>query len=269
MPELAEVAFYARQWDPVIGQRIESAYIDKTSRVLRENKTLSKDTFTGRRFIAYHLHGKQMLFEFEGAGWLRLHLGMTGKLRTEPTSESSTYQPRPHDRLVLYTQPCIATFNDARHFGRITWLDSVDTPTFWTALPPAVNSKDFTEEITENALKRRPKTAIKTLLLDQAYFPGVGNWMADEILWRAKIHPASRSGSLNGFKARALYNKIVEVAHDSMRVIAQDWSTPPDEWLFNHRWKDGGICPKSGAPLLREKINGRTACWSPAIQKII
>jgi formamidopyrimidine-DNA glycosylase len=40
----------------------------------------------------------------------------------------------------------------------------------------------------------------------------------------------------------------------------------PDSWLFNHRWENGGLCPKTGVPLVREEIGGRTTCWSPGRQ---
>jgi formamidopyrimidine-DNA glycosylase len=59
---------------------------------------------------------------------------------------------------------------------------------------------------------------------------------------------------------------LQEVCRDAMRVIAPDWSRPPEDWLFNHRWRDGGICPRTGRPLQREPIGGRTTCWSPAWQ---
>ena len=51
----------------------------------------------------------------------------------------------------------------------------------------------FTFEILAQALKRHSKRPLKALLLDQRYFPGMGNWMADEVLWRANLHPNCRS----------------------------------------------------------------------------
>jgi len=42
----------------------------------------------------------------------------------------------------------------------------------------------------------------------------------------------------------------------------------PDTWLFNHRWAGGGRCPRTGVPLVREEIGGRTTCWSPGRQKM-
>ena len=101
----------------------------------------------------------------------------------------------------------------------------------------------------------------------QQAFPGVGNWMADEILWRSRIHPKILAGNLNTYKRKMLYRRTQEVSRDALKVIGSDWNTPPDNWLFNHRWKDGGSCPQTGAPLKREKIGGRTTCWSPKWQE--
>jgi formamidopyrimidine-DNA glycosylase len=42
----------------------------------------------------------------------------------------------------------------------------------------------------------------------------------------------------------------------------------PKSWLFWHRWEDGGKCPRTKSPLVREEVGGRTTCWSPARQKL-
>ena len=42
----------------------------------------------------------------------------------------------------------------------------------------------------------------------------------------------------------------------------------PRTWLFRHRWRPGGLCPKTGKPLAHATIGGRTTCWSPARQKL-
>ena len=77
----------------------------------------------------------------------------------------------------------------------------------------------------------------------------------------------TKAGDLGPRKRSRLYETLIQVCEDAMCVIASDWSTPPDEWLFNHRWKDGGVCPKTGAKLIREEIGGRTTCWSPKWQR--
>ncbi len=92
--------------------------------------------------------------------------------------------------------------------------------------------------------------------------------MADEILWRAGIHPSQPAGSLECPQAKALYREIRWVCRESLRIIGKDYSDPPDSWLFNHRWQKGGTCPRTGAKLQHATIGGRTTCWSPARQKL-
>jgi len=72
---------------------------------------------------------------------------------------------------------------------------------------------------------------------------GIGNWMADEILWRAGIHPKQAAGSLEGAQIKALYHEIRWVCREALRIIGKDFSDPPDSWLFPHRWQKGGTCP--------------------------
>jgi formamidopyrimidine-DNA glycosylase len=115
-------------------------------------------------------------------------------------------------------------------------------------------------------LRRRARTAIKPVLLMQERFPGIGNWMADEVLWRAGFHPQAKAGSFGPRSVRKLHATLREVCAEAMAVIGKDWSDPPDTWLFNHRWKDGGRCPRSKKPLVREDVGGRTTCWSPERQ---
>jgi formamidopyrimidine-DNA glycosylase len=116
------------------------------------------------------------------------------------------------------------------------------------------------------------------VLLNQKYFPGIGNWMADEILWRAALHPALPAGRAAAPPiAKKLRATIQQVTRDALRVIAgQGEKLPPDlnvhipdTWLFNHRWEKGGVCPKTKKPLSRAEIGGRTTCWSPARQKLL
>jgi formamidopyrimidine-DNA glycosylase len=102
----------------------------------------------------------------------------------------------------------------------------------------------------------------------QERFPGIGNWMADEILWRAAIHPRQPAGSLDAVCTKTLYREIRWVCREALRIIGRKWDDPPDSWLFNHRWQKGGTCPRTGAKLQHAAIGGRTTCWSPARQKL-
>ena len=82
----------------------------------------------------------------------------------------------------------------------------------------------------------------------------------------AGFHPQAKAGSFGPKSVRKLHATLREVCAEAMDVIGKDWSDPPDTWLFNHRWKDGGRCPRSKKPLVREEVSGRTTCWSPERQ---
>jgi formamidopyrimidine-DNA glycosylase len=129
-------------------------------------------------------------------------------------------------------------------------------------------SKHFTREAVATFLRRRAKSPIKAVLLMQERFPGVGNWMADEILWRAGVHPRRPAGSLTPVEVAALHRQTRWVAEHALKTIGETFADPPPSWLFRHRWKDGGRCPKTGEVLVREEIGGRTTCWSPGRQAL-
>lgn len=266
MPELAEVEYYRNQWVPALGQTVERVRLHPEKRIFRgEDSTALVRDLKGQAFEAAMRHGKQMCFRFGARHWLGVHLGMTGKLRFAPEVSPQAK----HDHLVLDIRGGGSlVFSDPRLFGRVLYANTTEDPGWWRDLPPEVLADNFTFEWVNGFLDRRAGAPIKAVLLMQERFPGIGNWMADEILWRARIHPATRAGRISRVKRKKLYNCLREVSADALDVIGTDWNRPPDDWLFNHRWKDGGRCPKTGGLLKREPIGGRTTCWSPMWQQL-
>ena len=88
-------------------------------------------------------------------------------------------------------------------------------------LPPDLLSDAFTVKELEIFLKRRARAPMKAVLLMQERFPGIGNWMADEILWRAAIHPKQLAGELTAGQTRALYKEIRWVCREALRIIGE------------------------------------------------
>lgn len=273
MPELAEVEYIRKQWNPGIKHRIDGVEIHDKKRIFRgiDAKQFAQ-ALTGATLERSEARGKQMLFVAGGTtsrssvrAWIGIHLGMTGNLKIEPPD----FKPAKHDHLVLRQAKHALVFQDARMFGRVLFAQSPDAPKWWAELPPELLSAEFRVKDMETFLKRRARAPIKAVLLMQEHFPGIGNWMADEILWRAAIHPAQPAGSLDAAQIATLYREIRWVCRESLRIIGKDYSDPPDSWLFNHRWQKGGACPRTGAKLQHATIGGRTTCWSPARQKLI
>ena len=264
MPELAEVEHSRRQWDPGLGQQIREAIIARPEiRVFRDTDTTALlQLLPGQQLLGSEARGKQMLFHFSGNLWLGIHLGMSGELRHE---DALSNIPRKHDHLILRQDSCLLVFEDRRHFGRVRLHQGSEPPAWWINLPAGVTSEEFTYEATAKFLLRRKRTPIKGVLLMQEHFLGVGNWMADEILWRAKVHPAALAGDLDESVARRVWEQTAWVGKTALRIISDDWTYPPD-WLFAHRWEAGGQCPLCHTALERATVGGRTTCWCPSCQ---
>lgn len=264
MPELAEVEYYRKQWALGFGRAVRGVELNAGKRVFRDVDTqVLAGGLIGQRLTRSATHGKQMCFVFGDRHWLGVHLGMTGKT----CAVAGDYTRQKHDHLVLQMEDGVnLVFTDPRMFGRLRYAESAFDPDWWAKLPPEVLSDGFTFGRMERFLERRGKAPIKAVLLMQEVFPGIGNWMADEILWRSRIQPATRAAEIGPRKRVELFNTVQGVCADAMRVIGTDWGTPPDSWFFNHRWKGGGTCPQTGMPLTRAEIGGRTTCWSPKWQ---
>lgn len=263
MPELGEVEYYRKQWDAGLRKKVTRVELHGKARVLRETdgEELGR-LLTGAVLKGSEASGKQMIFRFD-TGWLGVHLGMTGELRLE----SGGHEPGKHDHVVLFQKGRALVFRDARQFGRVRFHAGESEPEWWTRRAPDVLSEDFSEEAVRKFLARRKGAPIKAVLLMQERFPGIGNWMADEVLWRAKIAPTKKAGSLEPAETHSVWTESRFVCREALRIIGTDWSDPPDAWLMNHRWRDGGHCPRCGMELKRAEIGGRTTCWCTRCQK--
>ena len=264
MPELAEVLYFSRRWRPGLGQRVIRVHLHPTKRIFRGTNPQSlSQALKSQKMISAQTHGKQMMFRFGTDRWLGIHLGMTGKL----SAESPDYRPGKHDHLVLYTRTHSLVFQDPRLFGRVRFERSLPPPRWWHSLPPGVLSREFSPARLASIFQKRARTPLKPLLLLQDFFPGIGNWMADEILWQAGLNPRTRAGSVGEPLVSRIHEKIRKVSREAVRIIGRDWSDPPRSWLFLHRWADGGQCPRCRKPLTRRPVGGRTTCWCPSCQK--
>ena len=274
MPEFAEAEFFRKRWhQAAVGRRITAVRLHPAAKIFRGTDPAAlRRALTGAKFLGSEARAKQMLFRFSGGAWVGVHLGMSGDLHVE----SARYVPQKHDHLVLDTTRHALVFTDPRMFGRVQFHRGPTPPAWWTRIAPPILSDAFTVEVVAAFLKRRARAPIKAVLLMQERFPGVGNWMADEILWRAALHPKRLAGSLRPAEVATLWRECRRVCRLALDTIAGrgNYLPPnltahiPRTWLFWHRWEDGGRCPRSRTPLVRATVGGRTTCWSPARQKL-
>ncbi|MBI5423530.1 MAG: Fpg/Nei family DNA glycosylase [Opitutae bacterium] len=271
MPELAEVEFYRRRWAVGHGAKVAHVLLHERAKVFRGiDPAKIVRALTGATLIDSETAAKQMLFRFSGGNWLGVHLGMSGELRVE----APDYAPRKHDHLVLVQRERQLVFTDPRMFGAVLFHHGKTAPDWWTRIAPAILSAPFSVAAVRDFLVRRRRAPIKAVLLMQVRFPGIGNWMADEILWRARLTPSRLAGSLTPAEIRALHRECRFVCRGALRYNAGVGGRMPAElnefmpasWLFNHRWAKGGHCPRCEAPLRHATVGGRTSCWCPQCQ---
>ncbi|MBK1834969.1 Fpg/Nei family DNA glycosylase [Roseibacillus ishigakijimensis] len=280
MPELAEVELARRIWEPGKGKIVIAVETHPQTRVFRDTPaTAIEEALIGSTLQESHTHGKRLLFTFaKGANNfpLEIHLGMSGRLAIA----SPDHVTHKHDHLLFRLPDLTLIFNDYRQFGR-AYLHAGNDP--WASLPPEILSRRFTLSHVEGLLQKRARTSLKALLLDQNAFPGIGNWMADEICWRMGLHPACPTATVSPeslrketrFVTRGALKHVADKNEGLLRDATKGFAAggyvsqvPPKSWLFQHRWQKGGHCPRCESELARDTIATRTTAWCPRCQPV-
>ncbi|KAF5817027.1 putative DNA-(apurinic or apyrimidinic site) lyase, DNA-formamidopyrimidine glycosylase [Helianthus annuus] len=157
------------------------------------------------------------------------------------------------------------SFNATRQSAKVRLLENPATVAPISELGPDAFLEPMTIDELFDALSKK-KVAIKTLLLDQSFISGIGDWIADEVLYQAKIHPLQAAASIPKEACAALHMSLKEVIEHSVEVDAVS-SHFPVEWLIHYRW-----CKKPGKinGMTIEFINagGRTTAYVPELQKL-
>jgi formamidopyrimidine-DNA glycosylase len=116
-------------------------------------------------------------------------------------------------------------------------------------------------------LLRQRSAAIKAVLLDQSFAAGVGNWIADEVLYQARIDPRRRADTLTDAEMDRVRSKLRSVLATAVRAGA-DSDRFPRTWLFHRKWERGDRAVTiRGEQIRHTTIGGRTAAWAPSVQR--
>ncbi|MFF6914944.1 DNA-formamidopyrimidine glycosylase family protein [Streptomyces sp. NPDC012466] len=217
-----------------------------------------RDALEGRRFGTPERHGKWLLAR-TGGPTLVLHFGMTGLLVCGHADDPV----ETHDR-VLFTLGGgrQLRFRDQRKLQGI-WLahDESDLERLLRRQGPdalAVDRARFDEVL----VSRRGH--LKTALTDQSVLAGLGNLLADEILWRARLRPDRGARDLTQEDRRRLFDEMRRTLRSS---VTAGCVPPRDSWLTGHRDDRDPRCPRCGSGLRRSRMAGRGTVWCPECQR--
>jgi formamidopyrimidine-DNA glycosylase len=199
VPELPEVESVRRQLVPELeGRRVTAVWWDARPYA----RLTDIDLLVGRRIEAVTRRGKFLLCPLDPSEEgdeleLILHLGMTGSFSLVPTPapDADPDAGVSHVRVRFELDDGRTwLFRDPRRFGRVSVVPAGDyldrIPTLAT-LGPEPLSDEFDADVFAAGLATTT-ASVKAKLLDQRLVAGVGNIYADEALWLARIHPASR-----------------------------------------------------------------------------
>jgi formamidopyrimidine-DNA glycosylase len=262
MPELPDVETFKRYLDAtslhqrISGVDVESAYVLKGVSARELARRLK-----GRCFECSRRHGKHLFVRAGGDVWLRLHFGMTGSLRYFQRNGQAPSHTRV---LFIFTGAHCLAFEDQRKFGEVGLLKDVDEFLEKRALGLDALDVDLGEF---RKILGRHRGAVKSILLNQKLIAGIGNIYADEILFRARIHPATEISRL-GHKTLAKLFRATRYILEKAIAARADAHQMPKSWLLPHRGKRGK-CPRCGCELKSSRIGGRTAWFCGNCQKRI
>jgi formamidopyrimidine-DNA glycosylase len=248
VPELPEAERARQQIERVLGREIV-AVEDHDTYVSRPHAPGDiAQALIGRRLVAAHRRGKFMWVETDGGPDLGLHLGMAGSIVLDEEPD-----PRGWDRFALeFAGGGRLALRDRRRLGR-----AILDPDFSHVGPDAgeVSWEEFRSRI------GRGTAPIKARLLDQAAISGVGNLLADEILFQAGIDPRRPSDSITDEELDELYR----ATRAAIRTAIRRGGAHVGE--INPERVPGGRCPRCGTPLERARIGGRSTFWCPRDQR--
>lgn len=228
----------------------------------------------GREVVESNRHGKQLWWRLRGddAETPCFHFGMTGafvvrgvegiQYYNSNASGTGDWPPRFAKLVVGFDNGVELAYVDPRRFGKIRLVSDVRDVIGTLGPDPLLQMPDAE---TFAKIWTRRSAPIKTALMDQKLLAGIGNWMADEILYRARVHPETRANELSESQLEAIRERITEVVTVACDANS-DHDLFPNDWLFHHRWGKTDGAKVNGDAIKFIEVGGRTTAFVPKLQ---
>ena len=270
MPELPEVETYRRFIDEMaVGQTITGLEV-RDAHVLAVPEDELRAAVVGRTITGTSRLGKNCFLELDNGRLLVLHFGMTGDIgayRDAPDAPRFT-----RVAWQLSDSGLNLAFIDPRKFGRIRLADSAEAYQKAKKLGPdalLITAAELHQKLT------RRKVFVKPLLLDQALTAGLGNWIVDEVLFQAKIHPERLGNSLSEKETTAVHEAIQLVLTTAIKHEANYRHFPACFLIHAREWDDSAtpcsdahtFCPRHPSTKIdKGYVGGRATYTCPKCQ---
>ena len=282
MPELPEVEVVRLFLDAnIIGKIISNLKI-----ITPKSFIGNADLVIGQKIISTSRIGKQLSIHLQNNLIILFHLKMTGQIimgdsilgHPTPKEDKSNLPSKSTRLFFTFSDSSKLFFNDQRKFGWVKLLNPSELIEAQKNLGLDILNPKFTPKYFYQQLQTTSRP-IKTVLLDQSKFAGIGNIYANDALFLAKIHPSSISNKINLKKTTLLHQFLVQIMLDSIKnggstakdnkYIHPDGSIGLHQFSFQVYQREKEPCLICQAPIKKVIIGGRGTFYCPKCQKII
>ncbi|KAJ8755130.1 hypothetical protein K2173_018928 [Erythroxylum novogranatense] len=278
MPELPEVEAARRAIEQnCLGKRIKKAIVANDSKVIDGvSPSDFEAALVGKTLISALRKGKNLWLQLDSPPFPTFQFGMAGAIYIKGVAvtqykrsavKDNDEWPSKYSKIFIELDDGLElSFTDKRRFAKVRLLqDPTSVPPISELGPDALLELMTADEFYESL--RKKKIAIKALLLDQSFISGIGNWVADEVLYQARIHPLQIASSMSKESCVTLRDCIKEVIEKAVEVGA-DSSQYPNNWIFHFREKKPGKAFVDGKRIDFITAGGRTTAYVPELQKL-
>lgn len=262
MPEFVEAEAFRRTLDPVVGDRIDSIEVPD-ERMLRRDEhrpDFVRAALEGATIDATRRIGKAVLVDVSSGHTAALAFGLRGRLLLDgrTSNASGRWHERParpdHVRFRMTLGDHVVELEDQLRLATIE-ID-VDESKFGTDVM-ALDKREF------RALLGRSDAAVKTVLMDQRRIAGIGNLIADEILYQGGTDPRRAASDIRGDDLDRLWLGLRRARE---RVLERNGSHH-GVLIQSGARERGEMCPRCGVEIGRVQVGGRTSYFCPSHQR--
>jgi formamidopyrimidine-DNA glycosylase len=266
VPELPEVELTRRRLErEITGKRIEQVLVRAPKLRLPVSPELEA-FLKGRTVRSIERRGKYLLLDCE-AGWLIVHLGMTGFLQLLP----GPALPGKHDHIdFVFADDSVLRFHDPRRFGTVAWTtEAPEGHPLLAGIGPEPLTAAFDGAYLFRVSRTR-RVAVKLLIMNMAIVAGVGNIYANEALFRAGIRPDRAASSLSRSECVRLAVTIREVLQESIdqgsTYRGEEGTVTYHPLNFEVYGRANGACTSCSGALEVTRLGNRSTVYCPRCQ---
>lgn len=284
MPELPEVETARRLTDSHLRGRTVARVDLRLPKVLRDSPLPDPNVLVGATVEGARRRAKVMAIDFSNGVSLMVHFKLAGQwaillpdgqrfVAGHPVPKPDGEYPHKSTHAdIVFEDGTIVYYSDIRQFGWWRLMPTADVEASFEAFgfgPEGVGTPLDPKPLIATMARRG--IPIKTLLLDQSFIAGLGNIYVDEVLFRARVHPATPANAVSREKAKTIIAEIPWVLEQGIAQggvkIVHSIAYPIDGFPAIHG-REGEPCVRCGSTIVKTKVGARGTYYCPRCQKL-